>query len=88
MRLPQILDIGAAAPLWSELSRVRGKSLEVDASQVERVGGVCLQVLLAAQAAWLADGVTFCVVNPSAGFVEATRLMGAADLSGQGRRAT
>lgn len=88
MRLPQILDIAAAAPLWSELSRARGRPVELDASDVERVGGLCLQVLLTARAAWLADCLAFRVVNPSTGFVEATRLMGAADLSGQVRSAS
>jgi chemotaxis protein CheX len=84
MRLQQILDIGAAAPLQSELLRARGSPIEIDASGVERLGGLCLQVLLAAKAAWRADNQAFHIVNPSPSFVEAARLMGAADLSEPG----
>jgi chemotaxis protein CheX len=88
MRLPQILDIGAAAPLWSELARARGGPIDLDASQVERLGGLCLQVLLSAQAAWVADAAAFRIVNPSAAFIEATRLMAVSDFDRQGSSAS
>jgi|CXWL01.1.fsa_nt_gi chemotaxis protein CheX len=84
MRLPQILDLGAAAPLWSGLSSVRGQALQVDASEVERFGGLCLQVLVAAQAQWRADGVEFSIVNPSSAFADGVRLMAAHELAPQG----
>jgi chemotaxis protein CheX len=84
MRLPQILDVHAAAPLKAELVRMRGGAVELDASDVERLGGLCLQVLLAARAAWGADSCSFRIINPSTAFAEAARLMGAADLCGQG----
>ncbi len=81
MQLPQILDLGAASPLWSSLNGQRGQPLHLDASEVERIGGLCLQVLLAAQAQWRADGVDFSIVNSSAAFAEAIQLMAASDLA-------
>ncbi len=70
MRLPQILDLGAAAPLWSSLNDARGQALQLDGSEVERIGGLCLQVLLAAKARWASEGADFSIVNASPAFVE------------------
>lgn len=84
MRLAQILDLAAATPLWSSLCDARGAPLHLDASEVERIGGLCLQVLLAAQAQWRADGVEFSIVSPSAAFSDGLRLMAASDLAPQG----
>ena len=53
------LDMTAAGPLTKELLAVRGKPVALDASNVIRVGGQCLQVLLSAQATWAADGQPF-----------------------------
>ncbi len=39
--------------------------INVDGSQVERLGGLCLQVLLAARASWAADRQTFLFGDPS-----------------------
>lgn len=80
MQLPPILDLGAAAPLATEFNGARGKPMEVDASSVERVGGLCLQVLVAAQLAWRADGVSFAIVNASESFINNVRLMAAHEL--------
>ena len=84
MRLPQNLDLGAAAPLLATIKEARGHALQLDASEVERLGGLCLQVLLAARAQWRTDGVDFSILNPSAAFAEGARLMAAADLAPQG----
>jgi chemotaxis protein CheX len=83
MRLPQILDLGAAAPLREALLAARGNALEIDASGVERLGGLCLQVLVSAQRTWSADGAVFRVINASAAFSEAARLMAAPELREQ-----
>ncbi|WP_395646735.1 STAS domain-containing protein [Terricaulis sp.] len=87
MRLPAILDLSAAAPLLAGVTAHRGEAIEIDASGVERIGGVCLQVLLAANAAWFKDGQDFAIVNPSAGFLSAVRLMGAGEKLGLGEAA-
>lgn len=83
MRLPQILDLGAAASLREALLAARGSPLELDASGVERLGGLCLQVMLSAQRTWDSDGIAFRVRNPSGAFREAARLMAAPELCGQ-----
>lgn len=81
MQLASTLDLAAAAPLSAALRAQRGKPIELDVSAVERLGGLCLQVLVAAQRAWQADGVPFTLVNPSQPFADAVRLMAADELT-------
>jgi chemotaxis protein CheX len=50
-----VLDLTAAAGLRDQFVGRRGSALRVDASRVERLGGLCLQVLLAARVAWAED---------------------------------
>jgi chemotaxis protein CheX len=78
--LVPVLDLRAAAPLAAELLGRRGKPVVVDASGVERLGGQCLQVLLAGRATWRADGHAFQIADPSAAFSDALVALGAADL--------
>jgi chemotaxis protein CheX len=75
--LGEVLDLNAATPLKAAFLERRGAAVEVDASGVRRLGGLCLQVLLAAKAAWSADGQAFSVTNASESFLEALRLFGA-----------
>jgi chemotaxis protein CheX len=80
-RLGEILDLNAAGPLATQLLGLRGAALALDASRVERLGGLCLQVLLSAQASWAADGVALSVVSRSPAFDDAVTLSGADRLS-------
>lgn len=80
MHLASTLDLAAAKPLWAELNAARAQPLTIDASAVERLGGLCLQVLLAARRAWQADGVAFSITNPSQAFTDAVRLMAGEEL--------
>jgi chemotaxis protein CheX len=77
MLLLRNLDFAAARPLWQELRQLRGAPLALDASEVERLGGLCLQVLLAASAEWRAAGLEFRIEAPSQAFVTALKTMGA-----------
>ena len=77
VRLAQILDLNAAAPLAQELAALRGRDVELDGSAVERLGGQCLQVLLSARATWAQDGRAFALSAPSEGLCTALALMGA-----------
>ena len=79
--LGESLDMTAAGPLLQELRGRRGHPLTLDASNVRRVGGQCLQVLLSAQVTWAADGHTFEIVEPSPEFADGVALMGAARLT-------
>ena len=68
--LPSNLDLQAAEPLRAELMALRGRALDLDASQVSRMGGLCLQVLLSARATWTADGLPLRLEQPSDAFIE------------------
>lgn len=78
--LSDALDMTAAGPLVTALLAVRGKPVALDASNVSRLGGQCLQVLLSAQATWASDGQPFEIVEPSPEFAEGLALMGATQL--------
>ena len=77
LALPAVMDLAAAGPLHAGVLARLGGSLEVDASEVRRLGGQCLQVLLAAQARWSADGAAFRVLDASPELVEGLELLGA-----------
>ena len=77
LELPSILDLIAAPGLLEAFISRRGSILAVDAGEVQRLGAQCLQVLLAARAAWAADGQILRLDNPSEEFSAALELMGA-----------
>jgi chemotaxis protein CheX len=77
MQLPETLDLKAAGPLRAALLEARGGALEIDASNVQRLGGLCLQVLLSAEATWVTDGRPFTISTASPAFIEGVRRMGA-----------
>lgn len=76
IQLPETLDILAARPLAKTLLSMRGSDVRLDASQVTRVGGQCLQVLLSAADTWRADHAILEVVAPSAEFIGGLKLLG------------
>lgn len=80
MQLVSNLDLAAARSLWAQLCAARRQPIALDASSVERLGGLCLQVLVAAKRAWQDDGVSFAIVQPSQSFTDAVRLMAADEL--------
>ena len=80
MQLASVLDLAAARPLWTQLCAARQQPIEIDASQAERLGGLCLQVLISAKRAWEADGMAFAIVDPSQAFADAVHLMGGDEL--------
>lgn len=85
MKLAANLDLGAAAPLRQSLLDARGAPIALDASDVERIGALCLQILLSARATWGLDGHEFRIVGPSPGFLECARtMMGESCLTDQG----
>lgn len=77
MLLAPNLDLRAASGLHEQIVAARGTPLKIDASQVERLGGLCAQVLLAAQSAWRAEGCDFSIEGASEAFKDAARLLGA-----------
>ncbi|HUB63866.1 MAG TPA: STAS domain-containing protein [Methylocella sp.] len=76
MELPEVLDLKFAAPLAAEFLALRGRPLQVDGAQVQRLGGQCLQVLLSAAQSWKKDGVSFEFINLSGDFIEGLARLG------------
>lgn len=81
LRLAEVLDLKAAVPLRSALMEARGAPVQIDASSVQRVGGLCLQVLMSARQTWVLDGAPLRIVNPSTEFTDGLALFGAASLT-------
>ncbi len=74
--LDSVLDPRAAVPLAGRLLELRGADLVVDASNVERIGAQCVQVLLSAVKTWAIDGHTIAIFNESPAFSETTAHLG------------
>ncbi|MFA4937729.1 STAS domain-containing protein [Brevundimonas sp.] len=82
--LPDVLDLNAAEPLKADLLALRGHPLTLDASAVERLGGLCLQVLLSARKTWAADGVNLSLGSVSQYWTEQWAAFGAPDFNTEG----
>ena len=52
LSLDKVLDLNAAGSLHSRLMALRGSDLVIDASDVERAGTLCIQVLMSAAKTW------------------------------------
>jgi methyl-accepting chemotaxis protein len=75
--LPAVLDIQQAGPLREQLLALRGQPVVVDGSLVDRLGGLCLQVLISAQQTWAGDGVSMVIDQASEAFAEQWNTFGA-----------
>jgi chemotaxis protein CheX len=75
--LPAVLDIQQAGPLREQLLALRGQPVVVDGSLVDRLGGLCLQVLISAQQTWAGDGVSMVIDQASEAFAEQWNAFGA-----------
>jgi chemotaxis protein CheX len=78
--LPDVLDIQAIEPLRAALLAARGRPLALDGSRVERLGGLCLQLLLSARSTWVEDGLALTLVSPSPAFAEQWTGFGAPEI--------
>jgi chemotaxis protein CheX len=76
LRLAEILDIRAASPLAGEFLNTRGRNVTIDASNVQKLGAQCVQVLLSARSTWTADGYSLVVADPSEPFLDALSTLG------------
>ena len=81
LALPAVLDIQSAEALRTQLLGARGQSLTIDGSAVERLGGLCLQVLLAARQTWAADGHDLVVAAASEAFTDQWNAFGAPEMA-------
>lgn len=76
LALPPRLDLIEATPLTAAFRQAFGKPLTVDASGVEHLGALCLQVLIAAARHWREEGVSFAITPRSDAFVTALNNFG------------
>ena len=79
--LPAVLDIQQAGPLRDQLLALRGHPVTVDASAVDRLGALCLQVLISAQQTWARDGITLAIDQASQSFADQWNAFGAPDMA-------
>ena len=82
--LPENLDLKAAAPLKAAFLERRGAEILIEADQVRRLGGLCLQVLLAARKTWAADGLNLRLGFVSEALAEQWAAFGAPDFNAEG----
>lgn len=78
--LPAMLDMRATRRIAEAMLSGRGRPLVIEAQHVERLGGLCLQVLLSADLTWSRDGVPMWLEAPSPAFRNAIGLFNATSL--------
>lgn len=76
LKLAAVLDLNEASELRSKLMSLRGKAVEIDASDVERVGAQCMQVLMSGAKTWEADKQPFGFAKASEAFLKTVQLIG------------
>jgi len=79
--LPAVLDIQQVEPIRAALLALRGRDVVVDGSAVERLGGLCLQVLISAQQSWVRDGHSLIIDRVSEAFANQWNTFGADPVS-------
>lgn len=63
IQLPEILDQRGAQKVATQLIEQKGKPVTLDASAITRLGGMGVEMLLAAQRQWQVDGIAFQICN-------------------------
>jgi chemotaxis protein CheX len=78
VQLSAALDCKEAGLLAARLRTLRRQPVKLDASRVNRLSGLCLQVLLSARNTWESDNVPIVLEEASAVFSKGWSLYGAA----------
>ncbi|TDX88967.1 chemotaxis protein CheX [Neorhizobium sp. R1-B] len=76
LKLAAVLDLNEASVLHGKLISMRGNDIVLDASDVDRVGVQCAQVLVAGARAWEKDKKSFVVEKASDAFEKTMQLIG------------
>jgi chemotaxis protein CheX len=74
--LAAVLDLNEASTLRTRLLALRGSNVVIDASGVERVGALCVQVIMAAAKTWNEDKLSFTFSKVSDAFQKTMQLIG------------
>ena len=80
LKLAAVLDLGAATPLAKAIGELRGSDLALDGSEVSRLGGQCLQVLISARRSWAVDERRLTINDASENLLAAISQFGAMPL--------
>lgn len=81
--LPSKLDVTAAHELYAKIDAHTGNNLKVNAEHVGHIGGICLQILIAAKQRWADDQLSFEMHNASNEATDFLTLINRADLCAQ-----
>jgi anti-anti-sigma regulatory factor len=76
LMLPQRLDALAAQRLLADLLERRGQPLSLDASSVETISALALEVVVSAGLQWQCDQKPICIVAVSEGYQSACGTLG------------
>ena len=74
--LAAVLDLNEASTLRGKLVGLRGSNVVIDASGVERIGALCVQVIMAAAKTWNEDKLSFTFSKVSDAFQKTMQLIG------------
>lgn len=66
----------AAPGLYAKLQEHRSDTVVLDASQVEQLGVLCMQILASATKTWAEGSKTFEVIDPSEAFLKTVETVG------------
>ncbi len=75
--LPENLDLAGAEALAAKLLGLRGEDLGLDASAMQRISGVGLELLISAALQWRADGKSLAVTGWSEPGLQSLQALGA-----------
>ena len=81
VRLPAARISSTAGTLRDDLLALRGSDIVLDGGEVERIGGLCLQVLISARKTWALDGKALTLAPVSEALTEQLAAYGCADLN-------
>ncbi len=74
--LPPVMTSRFAAQLLGDLQAMRGQPISLDSSSVQKIGALCLQVLLSGHKTWTADGLPFGMTGVSEQMASRCKLFG------------
>lgn len=86
IQLDENLGLGALSKLYDTLREFRGKPLSLDASAVQHINGLCLQILLSVQKTWNAENIAFAIHSHSDAMKNALTHTGITSLAQQEAR--
>ena len=79
--LPERLDSTSAQELYAQIDAHKDKHIELNGEHVSKVGGLCLQVLIAAKDEWARNSLNFQIQSPSDALASFLSKIGRDDLT-------